>query len=170
MKIRRATLQDAKDIAKVHVDSWRTTYQNLLPEEFLDGLSYEQRTTLWESNLQKQYVYVAETPGKEIVGFSVGGKETTGEYASYVGELYAIYILQDYQHQGLGSLLFAPVIKHLKENDLNSMLVWVLEGNDAAYFYEAKGGRKIDSKEIRIAGQQYVEYAYGWTHLDDFEN
>jgi len=34
MKIRRATLQDAENIAKVHVDSWRTTYQNLLPKEF----------------------------------------------------------------------------------------------------------------------------------------
>jgi len=135
----------------------------------LDGFSYEQRTTLWKSNLQKQYVYVAETLDKEIVGFSVGGKETTGEYANYDSELYAIYILQDYQHQGLGSLLFASVIKHLKENDLKSMLVWVLEGNDAAYFYEAKGGIKIDSKEIRIAGQPYVEYAYGWAQLDDLE-
>jgi len=31
VKIRKAVLADAKGIAKVHVDSWRTTYANLLP-------------------------------------------------------------------------------------------------------------------------------------------
>ena len=43
MKIRRATSSDAANIAKVHVDSWRTTYQNVLPTDFLESLSYEKR-------------------------------------------------------------------------------------------------------------------------------
>lgn len=40
MKIRKAVLTDAKGIAKVHVDSWRTTYKNIIPDEFLKKFTY----------------------------------------------------------------------------------------------------------------------------------
>lgn len=46
MKIRNATEQDAPGIARVHVDSWRATYKEILPSEFLASISYEKRTTL----------------------------------------------------------------------------------------------------------------------------
>ncbi|WP_330217584.1 hypothetical protein [Planococcus halocryophilus] len=41
MKTRKATEQDAPGIAKVHVDSWKTTYKEILPSAFLTSLSYE---------------------------------------------------------------------------------------------------------------------------------
>lgn len=33
MIIRKAKLDDATGIAKVHVDSWRTTYKGIIPEK-----------------------------------------------------------------------------------------------------------------------------------------
>lgn len=36
--IRKAVLTDAEGIAKVHVDSWKTTYANIVPDEYLDNL------------------------------------------------------------------------------------------------------------------------------------
>lgn len=39
IKIRKAELTDTKGIAKVHVDSWRTTYTNIVPEEYLRNLT-----------------------------------------------------------------------------------------------------------------------------------
>jgi len=45
------------------------------------------------------------------------------------------------------------------------MLVWVLEDNEAEHFYKAKGGKKVDTKEVNIAGQTYTELAYGWEKL-----
>ncbi|BDI14956.1 hypothetical protein ANSO36C_07580 [Nostoc cf. commune SO-36] len=47
MAIREANLADAPAIAKVHVDTWRTTYSNLMPAKFLADLSYEERETKW---------------------------------------------------------------------------------------------------------------------------
>ncbi|KAF0820926.1 MULTISPECIES: hypothetical protein [unclassified Cytobacillus] len=47
MKIRAAELSDAEGIAKVHVDSWRTTYKDIIPENFLENLSYQSREELW---------------------------------------------------------------------------------------------------------------------------
>lgn len=62
MKIRKANSVDATSIAKVHVDSWRTTYKGIIPDEFLNNLSYEQRTELWKENLARvdNYIVVAE--------------------------------------------------------------------------------------------------------------
>ncbi len=77
MVVRKAILSDAKGIARVHVDSWRSTYKNIIPNEFLDNLSYDQRTSLWERNisLSDNYVFVAVTDNGEIVGFGDCGKK-----------------------------------------------------------------------------------------------
>jgi len=37
--IRPALPNDAAEIARVHVDSWRSSYRGLLADEFLDSLS-----------------------------------------------------------------------------------------------------------------------------------
>lgn len=47
MQIRKATLQDAEAIARVHVDSWKTTYKGIIPDNVLNNLSYTQRTEQW---------------------------------------------------------------------------------------------------------------------------
>ncbi len=43
MIIRKAELNDAYNIAKVNVDSWKSTYRGVLANEYLENLSYEQR-------------------------------------------------------------------------------------------------------------------------------
>ena len=51
-KVRRARVEDAAEIARVHVDSWRTTYAGLVPADHLASLSYERFEQNWlrESN------------------------------------------------------------------------------------------------------------------------
>lgn len=34
--IRKATIEDAAEIANVHLNSWREAYRNLLPQDFLE--------------------------------------------------------------------------------------------------------------------------------------
>src|SRR5262245_12243764 len=102
--IRRAELADAEGIAQVHVDSWRTTYQGSMPDELLANLSVEERTEMWRRWLSNpdspSFFYVAETDG-QVIGFAAGGPERTG-HAVYQTEIYAIYLLQAYQGQGIG--------------------------------------------------------------------
>ncbi len=165
MKIRKADIADVKGIAKVHVDSWRTTYRDIISDEFLNKLSYESREKLWVSNLSNMNVYVAETYEGDIVGFSTGGKERSGNYTGTDGEPYAIYILKEYQGQGIGRLLVKPVIDELLNLNINSMLVLVLEKNNSCHFYEALGGKQLDCIEVEIAGDKLNEIVYGWTEI-----
>jgi hypothetical protein len=37
MKIRRATQSDFQDIAAIHIESWKNSYSDILPVEFLAG-------------------------------------------------------------------------------------------------------------------------------------
>lgn len=170
MKIRKAVLSDAQNIAIVHVDSWRTTYKGIVSDEFLTNLSYEERKRLWENVIPNGNVFVAENEEGQIVGFSSGGKERTGKYKKYDGELYAIYILKEYQGKGLGKELIQPIINDLKNSNINSMLVWVIEDNNARYFYESLGGIRIDSEMVEIAEKKVKEIAYGWEDIDTIEN
>ncbi|SDQ77214.1 GNAT family N-acetyltransferase [Virgibacillus salinus] len=168
MKIRKATQQDAPHIAKVHVDSWRSTYRNIVPDTFLEKLDYDHRTKLWERNMTSNSVFVAENNDGEIVGFSTGGKEREGKYEGYDGELYAIYIFEEYQGKGIGRLLLQPVAEELVQAGMTTMLVWVLEDNGAKYFYEALGGKKLGHAELEIDGEKLKETAYGWPDLSQF--
>jgi hypothetical protein len=45
IEIRKTVLTDAIGIAKVHVDSWKTTYANIVPDAYLNSLDYEGRNS-----------------------------------------------------------------------------------------------------------------------------
>ena len=165
LNIRKAILSDAKVIAKVHVDCWKTTYKNIVSDEYLNNLTYESREQLWKNNIPNGGVYVAENKEGEIVGFSSGGIERSGNYNGFEGELYAIYILKEYQGKGIGKALVKPIIDKIKEMGLSSMLVLVLKDNISRLFYEALGGKKIATVEVDIAGEKLPELVYGWEDI-----
>nr|WP_263327024.1 GNAT family N-acetyltransferase [Neobacillus sp. Marseille-Q6967] len=165
INIRKAVLSDAKGIAKVHVDCWKTTYKNIVSDEYLNNLTYDSREKLWKNNIPNGGVYIAENKEGEIVGFSSGGKERSGIYNGFEGELYAIYILKENQGNGIGKALVKPIVDEIKEMGLNSMLVLVLKDNISRLFYEALGAKKIDTVEVEVAGKKLSELVYGWEDI-----
>ena len=171
--VREARPADVPGIARVHVDTWRTTYRGIVPDDYLDALSYEARERFWARALERLAAagamgeahpgghFVAEAPGGEIVGFASCGREATGD-PHYPGELYAIYVLDAWQGQGLGRRLARAVADQLAAAGLDAMLVWVLADNPMRRFYEALGGRLLREKQVEIGGVALVEVAYGW--------
>jgi GNAT superfamily N-acetyltransferase len=168
MLIREASPSDAAAIARVHVDSWRTTYAGVVPADYLANLSYARREQFWHDILSPPTpsgcVYVAAQDTGEVVGFASGGPERSGN-ALYRGELYAIYLLAPYQRQGLGRRLTMAVIQRLLQCGLPSMLVWVLAANPGRAFYATLGGQHIDEKTAMIGAAPLLEVAYGWPEL-----
>jgi ribosomal protein S18 acetylase RimI-like enzyme len=165
MRIREAQPQDVPAIAKVHVDSWRTTYDGIVASEFLASLSYEESERMWLNGLSSSpnpvSLYVAETPDGAVVGFAAAGAEREGD-TTYKGEIYAIYVLQTYQRQGIGSALFKACALELDRRGFACFLLWVLKANPACQFYQALGGKFLREKEIQIGNERLIEVAYGW--------
>ncbi|MBV9708062.1 MAG: GNAT family N-acetyltransferase [Chloroflexi bacterium] len=167
--IRPVLPEDAAGIARVHVDTWHTAYKGIVPDETLANLSYEQRTQQWATNLskpeRKAFTHVAQEEHGHIVGFVMGGPGRGEIEPAYASELYAIYILKEYQRHGLGRRLTLALVEDLVRVGIYSMMVWVLIENPACYFYEALGGRPIRTGQIEIGGQMLEELAYGWKDI-----
>ncbi|PKR78436.1 GNAT family N-acetyltransferase [Halalkalibacillus sediminis] len=160
-KIRKASKSDAYGIAYVHIKSWQSTYKDLVSQEFLLSMDQGERTERWKNILEagESHLYVALNVNDEIVGFVSGAKEREGKYEAD-GELYAIYILENYQGKGIGKALTKRLMNLLKEDGFRSMLVWVLKDNSATYFYERMGGKCVDKEVITIAADEFEEVAY----------
>ncbi|RUQ28300.1 GNAT family N-acetyltransferase [Peribacillus cavernae] len=166
--MRIASAADIQGIAHVHVDSWKSTYKGIISNEYLASLDTEKRAESWEKILNngKSITYVAESETGEIVGFASGGQEQTGD-PIYMGEVYAIYILESHQRKGLGKKLIKPVIAELINRKFPNLVIWALEENGCRSFYESLGGKIVNKKPILISGSSLIEVAYGWDNIQE---
>jgi L-amino acid N-acyltransferase YncA len=163
--IRPATPEDAAQIAHVHIDSWRTTYAGIVPDACLAALNEADRAVQWQEWLTRDIpVYVAELD-EQVVGFISGGP-IRQPIETYDAELYAIYILQQTQGQGIGKALLQQLTTTLLSQGFKSMILWVLDENPAKHFYIHAGAKLLVSKEIEMGGAMLPEAAYGWPDLN----
>lgn len=165
MIVRRAIAGDEREMAEVHVRSWKTTYRGTISDNYLDLMKVDEREDRWRKGISQTEAFVAEEK-REIVGFANGGPVRSGGYTEYDGELYAIYLLEECQGQGAGRELVRQVAIALKKAGYRSLLVRVLRNNPSCHFYEALGGIRIGEERIEIGGALYEEWVYGWPELN----
>ena len=166
--VRPAAPSDAPSIARVHVESWRTTYDGLLPDDHLAALDVADYAGRWERSLSSPFargaVFVAEE-AVGIVGFASGGPERDGD-PRYEGELYAIYLLREFQGRGVGRTLVRATAAAQAERRLTSIVVWVLRNNAGARgFYERLGGVYLRERQLDLGADGRLdvpEVAYLW--------
>ena len=191
IRIEQARPGDGAGIARVQVATWQTTYRGLVPEAYLDAMAEEPRARMWEEVIARDrgdgasaFVMVAvaagpeqdvdpapglpgstgEERGRTVVGFAAAGPERSGD-PEFQGELGAIYVLREFQGQGVGRRLVAAVVDGLRARGHRSMLVWVLAGNPYRRFYESLGGVHVRTRTIEIGGVKLPEFGYGWRDL-----
>jgi len=170
MIIREANQSDASGIAKVHVDCWRSTYAGIVPADFLADLSYDESERFWREVLSDSnvlgFVYVAVNDVGQIVGYIAGGPEREGN-SLYKGELYSIYILKEFQRQGIGRSLIAAASKNLLQSGLKSVMLWTLAVNPYRGFFETLGGQVVSEETIEIGRSRLAQVAYGWSDISE---
>lgn len=166
--VRPAATDDARAIAYVQVESWRSAYRGIVSDKFLNAISEDDRTERWTEILPRpeQATFVVEIEGYGIVGFANGGPEREGR-EGYRGELYAIYVLPEWTRQGIGKRLVSSFAQWLLAAGYDSMLVWVLADNPFRRFYDRLGGKAIDSAETHLGDRRLIKIAYGWQNLRD---
>ncbi|REJ07293.1 GNAT family N-acetyltransferase [Halobacillus trueperi] len=167
-EVRAARFEDAETIAEIHVKSWKSTYKDLIDERDLSNTTVEHRIALWETVLRTpvngQIAYVIENDHGEVVGFVSGGKERTKNYG-FDGEIYAIYLLDEYQGKGYGKEMLRVFSNGMLEAGYQSLLVWVLTNNPSSQFYIKYGADPVEAERVTIGQGTYEETAYGWSEL-----
>lgn len=168
IEIRPGTAKDAPGIARVLVDTWRSTFDGLLPEEFLNGLSYQQQEARQQRAMAApgniSFVAVRTSDGA-VVGFVSGGpiREPCGDYTS---EFYAIYVRRGLQRQRLGRDLFGAFVASLAAEGGADLLVWVLANNPFRGFYPRMGGKAVSEQAMTLARDVVADaVAYGWDDI-----
>ena len=169
--VREAVPADAAAIARVHVDTWRTAYVDILPADFLAGLEYANSEAVWSAAMATDRpgvsLLIAETAEDEVVGFAYSAPEREGD-PLYRGEIFAIYVLQAYQGQGVGRRLFSAAARRLHKAGFDAFLLWVLKDNlSARRFYESVDGKYLDERTITIGETDLIEVSYGWRDITD---
>lgn len=172
--MRRATVADAAAIARIHVETWRSTYAGMLPKNYLAGLHRGRQAAGWRRMLATdrgaKMALVMEEAGTGIVGFaSAGPARSAGlpRNSDVRGEVYTLYIDGDAQGRGYGRALFQGITASLFENELGAIMVWVLEANPSRFFYEAMGGTRMAMRQERFAGAELDEIGYVWREPPD---
>lgn len=172
VRIRRARDQDAAAIARVHVETWRTTYAGLVPDRYLVGMSVSGQTFQWSKAIQRrgrgEVILVAELrDGGPLVGFGSGGWSRPAG-PPFDGEVYTLYVAGDWQGRGVGRRLLAGLFGGLARAGAASAFLWVLASNPSRFFYEALGGQRVAERQEPFAGVLLDEAAYAWPDLRDW--
>ena len=154
--IRKAQINDAENIVKINIRGWKQTYKGIFPQQFLDNLKLTNETIQKCQNKIKEYsVYIKD---KQIVGFIRYGKNKKGYNDSY-GEIYALYIDNNFKQKGIGKELVKYAINDLK-NNYTSILVSTLINNPANIFYQKIGGKLIGNSNFILEDKSYLENLY----------
>lgn len=168
--IRMAEMGDAAGLARVHVDTWRSAYRDIVPEAHLAGLSHERSEERWRQSLAElqtpeNAVFVAVDATGEVVGFARCGPARDGE-TEYPAEIYALYVLPACQGRGVGRLLVQTSVRHMVRHlHTDKLLIYALAENPWRKFYERLGGVKVREKTIEIGGKTLLDVGYGWESM-----
>ena len=133
-----ATEDDAQTIIKLRKQVWATTYRGLYPDSMIDEFDYA-----WHLEKELQRIRHPEYRVYRIVKKDCDiGYLTTRK--TDVVMLQSLYILEEYQHQGVGRMAFDFVKQYCSENGADSFVCHCLpENRNARKFYEKMGGTII---------------------------
>jgi GNAT superfamily N-acetyltransferase len=134
MEIRPAVLDDAQELAALHLRVWDEAYAGLIDPALLAARAARpvvERVATWRERLHCIPTWVA-MQDETIVGFAQAGP---GRDADRPGlELMALYVLAAVYGTGVGHALLSAAIGH------QAAYLWVLDGNERAVrFYEKHG-------------------------------
>jgi L-amino acid N-acyltransferase YncA len=166
--VRAALREDAADIARIFVESWRDSYAGLLPSAYLVRLSEPRQRLLWTREIVQRStrggVIVAEHDSYGVIGFASFGP-SRDRAVGYDGEVYTLYVDPNHVGRGAGRALVRAAFARLFADGFRSAVVWALKGNPARYFYESEGGRIVAERPGAVAGKAVREIAFGWPDI-----
>jgi GNAT superfamily N-acetyltransferase len=149
VRIRAATVDDARAIAEVQNEGWRWGYRGFVPDRVLDERDDDATERRWVEAFTDEWrdgdaVFLAHDGGRAIGMLASGpAVERYGvEPPPDAGEVQALYLRDGVQGTGVGRALLARGHEHLRDAGFVRAVLWVLERNELARrFYSIAGWR-----------------------------
>lgn len=143
--IRKATLEDARRIAEIHVAGWRNAYQGIVPDDVLNKLSVDSSQAARQEGIRTgaEEIYVIDS-GDMISGHLTIGNCRDEDKPNGVFELWGIYIDPDHIRKGYGQQLFNFCEDQAMRRGNHEIVIWVLRDNIIGRNFYEKNGYKPD--------------------------
>jgi GNAT superfamily N-acetyltransferase len=137
VSVRPARPDDAEEIGRIQVATWRTAYAAILPASVLESLSEAEAAAVWAAAISsppspRHHVLVAEEQ-QWRVGFVALGpsdelEEGDPEPATTV-TLAPILVEPRWGRRGHGSRLLAAAVDHARADGMTRAIAWIPEGD-----------------------------------------
>lgn len=154
----KATLDDAYGIEYVAAHSWKETYSYAVPQEYLDKRianieQGQEQIKEFMKEIEENYNggYIIAKDDDKIIGFVSYHDDNRKDY----GHIGALYLLQEYQGQGIGKELFKMAVQNLKDLGYSTIRLTCLMGNKTINFYRKYLGEGIGVILSSIDGKYY---------------
>jgi ribosomal protein S18 acetylase RimI-like enzyme len=142
--IRTATVEDAAQIAAVHIASWREAYAGEVSEDYLANLDTQERADTWRRRIEDAEnngvtIWVAEDDEDgHVVGFASLGPSRDEDADRSTLEIYTIYLEPAAWGQGVARKLMRTILAEVPDG--TTVTLWVLGTNARAqHFYRRHG-------------------------------
>ena len=163
---RNAVKEDSKVISLLVVRGWKDAYKGLVDESFLKNMDEEDSVERWKEMIENQneqsQVFVEEDNGK-ITGVIKFGSPVGNQNEKYNAEVQVLYVEPSLKGNGIGTKLFSVAKEYFLKNNMNSLIIWCLKGNEKSIkFYEKMGGKIVSERkdvvhniEVNEVGLEY---------------
>ena len=155
MEIRPLTLQDdLRAVGEVYAEGWKSAYQRILPQRFLDKLNYERWSAVLHADPSATVGLFEE--GRLLGAATIGYQREEGREG--FGEIMSLYLLPECIGQGYGTALLSAAEAKLREDGCEGVTVWVMNANTKAIsFYLRKGYRPSGRMQSERYGEATVD-------------
>jgi ribosomal protein S18 acetylase RimI-like enzyme len=162
LQIRPAKPTDAAELARIHEETWRSTYQGIIPHLHLERMIARRGPRWWHENVKRGYGLSVMTFNGQPQGYVSYGSARYAPARSS-GEIFELYIAPPLQGVGFGKKLFLAARRELERRGLRGLVVWALADNRAACtFYARLGGKQVATAPETYGRVQLQKVAFTW--------
>jgi len=163
--VRAARADDAGEIGRLQVSTWRTAYPGAVPTHVLAGISDEQATEQWAAAIAsppsaRHRVLVAYEQSW-LVGFAAlapSDDDDADADASTV-DFAPLIVEPRWGRRGHGSRLLAAAVEHARADGATTATTWLLVRDAASHAFFTSAGWERDgaSRSLDMDGQPVDE-------------
>jgi len=161
--IRYASLEDAEILGKIHSESLKAAFKNIIPDDVLnEDFSIERRTTRFIRELSEGSPRTAVVfEGNEPAGLISFGKCRYGDKDASSVEIWREYIIPKFWGSGVAKELMEWGINEILKEGFTNIQLWVLDENTRARrFYEKMGFNYDNTVQMINMGKELRELRY----------
>ncbi len=176
IEIRKAFPTDAYNIINLYDRVWKSEFYDILPNGIIhDRLKNVQaRVKHLTDQIEENNRVLVAVNEERIVGFVFYGKRQDDTYADDY-EIRLIYVLPEFQKQGIGTKLLNGAIEEIKKLGYHSFVVDVPSGGRCVNFFLKFGGvkrelvmKKVDGYSVRV-DSMWFDILHDTTKVKDNE-